>query len=90
MPGATQPSARRLLTAVGGFIGAIHAVVVPVTHPDAGDAALGDGTLELVGGTGHLRCRGRGRIRRGSEQAGLCQPLPHKIHPTVQRGTQML
>lgn len=90
MPGATQPFARRLLTAVGRFIGAINAVVVPVTHPDARDAALGDGTLELVGGTGHLRCRGRGRIRRGSGQAGLCQPLPHKNHPTVQSPTDAL
>ena len=46
----------RQLTAIGGLITAIHAVVVPVTDPDSGDAALGDGTLELVGGTGHLGC----------------------------------
>lgn len=47
----------RQLTAVGRLIAAIHAVVVPVTDPDSGDAALGDGALELVGGTGHFGCR---------------------------------
>ena len=45
------------LTAVGGLVGAVHAVVVAVADPDAGDTALGDGALELVGGAGHLGCR---------------------------------
>lgn len=44
------------LTAVGRLIGSIHTVVVPVTHPHPGDAAFGDRTLELVGGTCHFRC----------------------------------
>lgn len=30
------------LTAVGWFVTAVHTVIVPVTDPDAGDAALGD------------------------------------------------
>ena len=51
------------LTAVGGLIAAVHTVVVPVTHPDPGDAALGDGALELVGGTGHLGCGVGDRVR---------------------------
>lgn len=49
------------LTAVGWFVTAVHTVIVPVTDPDAGDAALGDGTLELVGGAGYLSCKGRMR-----------------------------
>lgn len=43
------------LTAVGRLIGTIHAIVVPVTHPHSWNTALGDGTLELVGGACHLR-----------------------------------
>lgn len=38
-----------LLTAVGGFIRSVHTVVVAVAHPDAGNAAFGDGALELGG-----------------------------------------
>ena len=53
----------RRLTAVGGLVTAVHTVVVPVTDPDSGDAALGDGALELVGGTGHLGCGVGERIR---------------------------
>lgn len=45
------------LTAVGRFVRAVHAVVVAVTHPHPGDAALGDGTLELGGRTRHLSYR---------------------------------
>lgn len=45
------------LTAVGGLIGSIDTVIVSVTHPHAWNTALGDGTLELVGGTCHFRCR---------------------------------
>ena len=37
------------LTAVGGLIRSIHAVIVTVTHPDTRDTAFGDGTLELGG-----------------------------------------
>ncbi len=44
------------LTAVGRLIRSIHTVIVPVTHPHPWDTALGDGTLELVGGTCHFRC----------------------------------
>lgn len=40
---------------VGRLITAVHTVIIPVTDPDARDAALGDGALELVGGAGHLR-----------------------------------
>lgn len=47
------------LTTVGRLIAAVHTVIVPVAHPDAGDAALGDGALELVGGAGDFSCRGR-------------------------------
>lgn len=53
----------RRLTAVGGLVTAVHTVVVPVTDPDSGDAALGDGALELVGGTGHLGCGVGERMR---------------------------
>lgn len=45
---------RRSLTAVGRFVRAVHTVVVTVTHPDPGNAALSDDTLELVGCTRHL------------------------------------
>lgn len=45
---------RLSLTAVGWFIRAVHTVVVTVTHPDTGNAALSDDTLELVGCTCHL------------------------------------
>lgn len=54
--GAPGAPGTRLLTAVGRLVTAVHTVIVPVTDPDAGDAALGDGALELVGGTGHLGC----------------------------------
>lgn len=47
----------RPLTAIGGLIAAVHTVIVPVTDPDSGDAALGDGALELVGSAGHFSCR---------------------------------
>lgn len=47
----------QLLTAVGRLIAAVHTVIVPVTDPDAGDAALGDRALELVGGAGYLSCK---------------------------------
>lgn len=50
------------LTAVGGLIRAIHAVVVPVTDPDPRDAALTHGTLELVGSTCDLRYGSKGHI----------------------------
>lgn len=53
------------LTAVGGLVTAVYTVIVPVAHPDPGDAALGDGTLELVGGTGHLGCGVGERVRAG-------------------------
>ena len=43
------------LTAVGRLIRSIHTVIVPVTHPDTRDTALGDGTLELVRSTRHIR-----------------------------------
>lgn len=42
------------LTAVGWFIRAVHAVIVTVAHPDTGNAALSDDTLELVGCACHL------------------------------------
>lgn len=50
------------LTAVGGLIRAVDAVVVAVADPDARYAALGDGALELRGCTRHLSC-GRKRQR---------------------------
>lgn len=53
----------RQLTAVGGLVTAIHTVIVAVTHPDSWDAALGDGALELVGGTGHLGCGAGEKMR---------------------------
>lgn len=53
----------RQLTAIGRLVTAVHTVVVPVTDPDSGDAALGDGALELVGGTGHLGCGVGERMR---------------------------
>lgn len=46
------------LTAVGGLIRAIHAVIVPITHPHSRDAALTHGTLELVWCTCDLSCSG--------------------------------
>lgn len=55
--GKATSRAARQLTAIGRLITAVHTVVVPVTDPDSGDAALGDGALELVGRTGHLGCR---------------------------------
>lgn len=45
------------LTAVGGFIRSIHAVIVAVTHPDTRNAAFGDSTLELGGCTCDLSCK---------------------------------
>lgn len=74
---ASPSSPRRPLTAVGRFIGAVHAVVVTVTDPDTGDAALGDGTLELVGGTGHLRCRREEGCQEGQQgRQGPATPCP--------------
>lgn len=76
---ARSPSPQRSLTAVGRFIRAVHAVVVTVTDPDTGDAALGDGTLELVGGTGHLSCRrekGCQEEQQGRQRSGT--PFPKK------------
>lgn len=43
------------MCAVGGFIRSVHTVVVTVTHPHSWDAAFGDGALELVWSTSHLR-----------------------------------
>lgn len=51
----------RSLTAVGRLIRSIYTVIVPVTHPHPWDTALGDGTLELIGGTCHLRCKKKRR-----------------------------
>lgn len=51
------------LTAVGRLIGSVHTIVVPVTNPHPGDAALADGTLELVGGTCHFRCTRDNQLR---------------------------
>lgn len=45
---------RLSLTAVGGFVRVVHTVIVTVTHPDTGNAALSDDALELVGCTCHL------------------------------------
>ena len=42
------------LTAVGWFVRPVHTVIVTITHPDARDTALGDGTLELGGRTRDL------------------------------------
>jgi hypothetical protein len=50
-----------VLTAVGRLIRSIHTVIVPVTHPDTRDTALGDGTLELVRSTRHIRYGGQKR-----------------------------
>lgn len=50
------------LTAVGRLIRSVHTVIVPVTHPHPWDTALGDRTLELVGGTCHFRCTRDRRI----------------------------
>lgn len=55
------------LTAVGGLVRTVHAVVVSVAHPDPRYAALGDGTLELGGCTRHLSC---GRKRQRESQCG--------------------
>lgn len=44
------------LTAVGRLIRSIHTVIVLVTNPHPWDTALGDGTLELVGGACHFGC----------------------------------
>ena len=67
--GSCRPCGGRVgsgrLTAVGRLVTAVYTVVVPVAHPDSGDAALGDGTLELVGGTGHLGCGVGERVRAG-------------------------
>lgn len=60
MIGGSLREGTQQLTAVGRLIAAIHTVIVPVTHPDSGDAALGDGALELVGGAGHLSCKAGG------------------------------
>lgn len=46
--------ARLGLTAVGRFVRSVHTVVVAVAHPDAGNAALSDDALELVGCARHL------------------------------------
>ena len=64
------------LTAVGGLIRSIHTVVVPVTHPHSWDAALGDGTLELVGGTCNLSCTGNGRTQTDTQTDTLSSLLP--------------
>lgn len=76
---ARTPSPHGSLTAVGWFIGAVHAVIVTVTDPDTGDAALGDGTLELVGGTGHLSCRREKGCQEGQQgRQGSASPFHKK------------
>ena len=60
-----------LLTAVGWLVRPVHAVVVAVTHPHTWNTALGDGTLELVGSTGHLGCEGKTGREQTSNTARL-------------------
>lgn len=66
------------LTAVGRLIRSVHTVVVPVTHPHPWDAALRDGALELIGGTGHLGCKKTNGKRRRKRIQKNCNTAPAK------------
>lgn len=85
--------AHKLLTAVGRFVRSIHTVVVAVAHPDSGNAAFGDGTLELVGGTRHLRWKTKGWVGQllsfNTKQVGLC-PLQRLAHIQAARQQWLL
>lgn len=82
------------LTAVGGLVAAVHTVIVPVTDPDAGDAALGDGALELVGGAGHLSCEMEQRMRTlpfiSSQVWSLSSPSPESLALVSVRGKEWI
>lgn len=77
------------LTAVGRLIRSVHAVVVPVTHPHPWDAALRDGALELIGGTGHLGCKKRNGRRRSMRIQKNCNTGPARSDRQHKKCTQV-
>ena len=72
---------RASLTAVV-FVGAVPAVVVPVTHPDGGDAPL-VGAAEVAGGAGGGDSRGAVDLVRAVATVVVAVAFPRRLDAVV-------